>query len=90
MTFVDPRAEGSHSSAITGTRPRPVTVRSQRSRERVCSWLPQLTPDAVVAFRDYSDVWPGMKQAIDENLRLTGDVHADVFAWRNGSHSSVG
>jgi hypothetical protein len=37
-----------------------------------------------VAFHDYSPVWPGVMQAVDEDLHLTGDVFADVFVWRNG------
>ena len=67
-------------------------IDSSHARNEVVSefraWLPHLTPDAVVAFHDYSDVWPGVKQAIDEDLSLEGDVYADVFVWRNGSHSS--
>jgi predicted O-methyltransferase YrrM len=61
-------------------------IDSSHARDEVVSefraWLPQLADDVVVAFHDYSPVWPGVMQAVDEDLRLTGDVHADVFVWR--------
>jgi predicted O-methyltransferase YrrM len=61
-------------------------IDSSHARDEVVSefrsWLPRLSPGAVVAFHDYSEVWPGVKQAIDEDLRLEGDVHTDVFVWR--------
>jgi predicted O-methyltransferase YrrM len=63
-------------------------IDSSHARDEVVSefraWRPQLAPGAVVAFHDYSPVWPGVMQAVDEDLRLTGDVDADVFVWRNG------
>lgn len=62
-------------------------IDSSHARAEVVSefraWRPQLTSDAVVAFHDYSVVWPGVMQAIDEDLRLTGEVYGDVFVWRN-------
>ena len=64
-------------------------IDSSHARAEVVSeyraWKPQLAPGAVVAFHDYGPVWPGVQQAVDEDLRLTGEVHADVFVWRNGA-----
>lgn len=66
-------------------------IDSSHARDEVVSefraWRPQLAPGAVVAFHDYSPVWPGVMQAVDEDLLLTGDVFADVFVWRNGSRA---
>jgi len=65
-------------------------IDSSHARAEVVSefraWLPQLASDAVVAFHDYGPIWPGVQQAVDEDLRLTGEVHADVFVWR---HSGI-
>jgi hypothetical protein len=47
----------------------------------------QLALGAVVAFHDYSLVWPGVMQA-SMKFAPHGDVFADVFVWRNGGHAS--
>jgi predicted O-methyltransferase YrrM len=61
-------------------------IDSSHARAEVVSefraWLPYLARDAVVAFHDYGPVWPGVQQAVDDDLRLDGHVHGDVFVWR--------
>jgi hypothetical protein len=47
----------------------------------IAAWLPKMTPNGVLAGHDYSDFWPGVKQAVDEVLP-TREIQGDSWIWR--------
>jgi predicted O-methyltransferase YrrM len=47
------------------------------------AWRPALGPGAVVAFHDFDHPdWPGVREAIVEDLRLDGRRSGGLFVWR--------
>ncbi len=47
------------------------------------AWRDALAPDAVVVFHDYGHPeWPGVREAIHEDLGLTGRAAGGLFVWQ--------
>lgn len=46
------------------------------------AWAPSLRPGAIVAFHDYAPAWPGVGEAIHDDLGLQGEHVFDMFVWR--------
>lgn len=48
-------------------------------------WAPVVAPGGKIAFHDYGGgAYPGVEQAIHDDLELVGDHVADIFVWKFG------
>jgi predicted O-methyltransferase YrrM len=48
------------------------------------AWRPAVAPGGLVAFHDYRNPdFPGVAEAIDDDLGLAGEVVGDMFVWRH-------
>jgi predicted O-methyltransferase YrrM len=51
------------------------------------AWEPSVVPGGVVAFHDYGDFWPGVREAVAE-LGLEGYTVGVLFVWRKPSRAA--
>lgn len=52
-----------------------------------CAWEPSVVPGGIVAFHDYGEWFPGVREAVEE-LGLEGEVNERLFVWRKDASSS--